>query len=62
MKILATSDMHGMLDNIDLSGIDVALFAGDIAPLKGLGPWHVHSQVKWMNSEFYDFCSSHPST
>ena len=52
MKILASSDMHGYLEGISLEGIDIALFAGDIAPLKGHGPWHVYDQVKWMRTTF----------
>jgi Icc-related predicted phosphoesterase len=57
MKILATSDTHGNLDNLDLTGIDLALFAGDIALLKGLGAWDVYEQLKWMNTVFFDFCN-----
>lgn len=62
MKILATSDMHGNLENLDFSGIDIAFFAGDIAPLRGHGAWYVHDQLEWMNGEFHDFCSSWPKT
>ena len=62
MKILAISDMHGMLNHLDLSNVDLALFAGDIASLKGRGPWHIYDQVKWMNKKFYDFCMSFPKT
>lgn len=62
MRILATSDMHGMLDKLDLADIDLAIFAGDIAPLKGRGPWHVYDQIKWMNTEFYDWCMQWPKT
>jgi len=56
MKILATSDLHGNLDQLDLSGVDVAVIAGDVAPLKGRGPWHIYDQVKWMRTKFADFC------
>lgn len=62
MRILATSDMHGDLSNIDLNGIDIACLAGDIAPLKGFGPWHVYDQVKWMRTKFKKWCESWPST
>ena len=62
MKILATSDTHGNLDNLDLTGIDLALFAGDIALLKGLGAWDVYEQLKWMNTVFFDFCNKWPTT
>lgn len=62
MKILATSDMHGNLEKLDLTGIDIALFAGDIAPLRGINAWDAYDQLEWMNTEFYDFCSKWPST
>lgn len=62
MKVLITSDMHGMLNGLDLSNVDLAIFAGDVASLKGRGPWHIYDQVKWMNKKFYDFCASFPDT
>ena len=51
-----------MLDNLDLSAVDVALFAGDVASLRGRGPWHIYDQMKWRNKTFFDFCSSFPKT
>ena len=62
MKILVTADLHGDLTNLSLNNVDLALFAGDIAQLKGLDPWHIYDQVKWMNKKFYDFCMSFPKT
>ena len=62
MTILASSDMHGNLDGINLDGIDIALFAGDIAPLRGINAWDAYDQLEWMNTEFYDFCSKWPTT
>ena len=62
MKTLATSDMHGNLDGINLDGIDLALFAGDIAPLRDISAWDVYGQLKWMNKDFYDFCMAWPKT
>ena len=62
MKVLATSDMHGNLEGLDLAGIDLAVFAGDIAPLKGRGPWHVYDQLKWMNTTFKSWCEKWPNT
>ena len=56
MKILATSDTHGNLDKLDLAGVDLAIFAGDIAPLRGLSAWDVYDQLKWMNTKFFEFC------
>ena len=62
MKILATSDMHGQILSIDFTGIDLALFAGDIAKLNGRGPWHIYDQVKWMNKHFAKLCNDWPNT
>ena len=62
MKIFAISDTHGDLSNINLSGVDLALFAGDIAPLRGISSWDVYDQLKWMNKDFYDFCMSWPDS
>ena len=61
MKILSTSDMHGNLEGLDFNGIDIALFAGDIAKLNGRGPWHVYDQVKWMNKQFANICNAWPN-
>ena len=60
MRILALSDTHGQLGGISLAEVDVAFFAGDVAPLKGRGPWHVYDQVKWMNGPFAKWCFSWP--
>ena len=38
MRIMATSDLHGNLDGLDLTGADVVVLAGDVAPLRGRGP------------------------
>ena len=62
MKILATSDTHGNLDKLDLAGVDLAIFAGDIAPLRGLSSWDAYDQLKWMNTKFVEFCSKWAST
>ena len=62
MKIIATSDMHGNLDGLSLDGIDLAVFAGDIAPLRNISSWDVYDQLKWMNTEFYAFCESWQKT
>lgn len=61
MKILATSDTHGNLDKLDLSGIDIALFAGDIAPLRNISSWDAYDQLKWMNEYFYSWCMNWPN-
>ena len=44
MRIMATSDLHGNLEGLDPRGADVVVLAGDIAPLKGRGPWHINDQ------------------
>ena len=62
MKILATSDTHGNLDKLDLAGVDLAIFAGDLAPLRGLSSWDAYDQLKWMNTKFVEFCSKWAST
>ena len=54
--------MHGNLNGIDLSNIDIALFAGDISPLRSISSWDVYDQLEWMNSFFYEFCMSWPKT
>lgn len=60
MKILSVSDTHGKLNDINLNNIDIAIFAGDIAPLRRIDTWSVANQCKWMNKDFYDFCMSFP--
>ena len=49
MRIMAISDLHGNLEGLDPSGADVVVLAGDIAPLRGRGVWHVNDQKKWIN-------------
>lgn len=56
MKILVTSDTHGNLDKLDLTDIDLALFAGDVAPLRGLSALDVYDQLNWINTKFFEFC------
>ena len=58
MKIMATSDLHGNLDGLDPRGADVVVLAGDIAPLRGRGPWHINDQKKWINGRFREWTSS----
>ncbi|MBR6733745.1 MAG: hypothetical protein IKL96_05030 [Kiritimatiellae bacterium] len=58
MRIMATSDLHGNLDGLDPTGADVVVFAGDVAPLRGRGPWHVNDQKKWINKRFREWTAS----
>ena len=48
MRIMATSDLHGNLEGLDPKGADVVVLAGDVAPLRGRGPWHINDQKKWI--------------
>lgn len=52
MKILATSDLHGNLTDLNFEGIDIVIIAGDFAELKGGGPWHWYNQKKWIQKKF----------
>ena len=60
MRIMATSDLHGNLNELDPKGADVVVLAGDIAPLKGRGVWHVNDQKKWINKKFREWTQSYP--
>ena len=60
MRIMATSDLHGNLEGLDLKGADVVVLAGDIAPLHGRGPWHINDQKKWINRNFREWTVSYP--
>lgn len=60
MRIMATSDLHGNLDGLDPKGADVVVIAGDVAPLRGRGPWHINDQKKWINGRFREWTSSYP--
>lgn len=61
MKILATSDTHGLLDGldkaIDKNEPDVVVFAGDIAPATiGVLP------IDYVKNTFFPFVERHPSS
>ena len=60
MHIMATSDLHGNLEGLDPNEADVVVLAGDIAPLRGRGPWHINDQREWINKEFYEWTASYP--
>ena len=60
MRIMATSDLHGNLEGLDPKGADVVVLAGDIAPLRGRGVWHINDQKKWINKRFREWTSSYP--
>lgn len=60
MRIMSTSDLHGKLEGLDPKGADVVVIAGDIAPLRGRGPWHLNDQRKWINKQFRNWTASFP--
>ena len=60
MRIMATSDLHGNLEGGNPTGAEVVVLAGDIAPLRGRGVWHINDQKKWINKRFRDWTASYP--
>ena len=62
MKLFATSDLHGNLDGSDPIGCDLAILAGDIAPLEGLDYISQFHQIAWVREVFCDWCASFPDT
>lgn len=52
MNILATSDLHGNLNSLDLKNIDILCIAGDIAPLKSIDEYGVFEQKEWVQNVF----------
>ena len=60
MRIMVTSDLHGNLEGLDPKGAEVVVLAGDIAPLRGRGVWHINDQKKWINKRFREWTSSYP--
>ena len=62
MKIYAVSDLHGNLEGLDPSDADLVVIAGDLAPMKGWGVWHVNDQVKWINRKFSAWCEKYLKT
>ena len=60
MRIMATSDLHGNLEGLDPTGADVVVIAGDVAPLRGLAPWHLQEQADWVDDQFREWTASYP--
>ena len=56
---MATSDLHGNVYGLDPRGADIVVIAGDIAPLRGRGPWHINDQKKWINKRFREWTESY---
>jgi len=49
VRILALSDTHGLLPNLDVSGVDCIMIAGDISPPETNIPF---LQRSWLENEF----------
>lgn len=64
MNLLALSDLHGVVDvrNIDLTGVDVCVLAGDIAPLTSLTWGGKHAQLEWLRKVFVPFMEKNNRT
>ena len=60
MNIYAVSDLHGNLTGLDPHDADIVVIAGDVAPMKGWGIWHINDQVKWVNQKFAAWCEKYP--
>lgn len=58
MKVFATSDLHGELEGLDFTGCDLAVIAGDIAPLRSIDRKGIRRQTNWVNREFREFTDS----
>ena len=58
-KIFAISDLHGQLDNLDPSGNDIVVIAGDFALLQSLNKYGIYEQFNWINTTFYEFTSKY---
>ena len=52
MKVIATSDLHGQLENLDFSEADLVIIAGDFSKMTGWGKWQLHEQKKWIENKF----------
>ena len=59
MKILATSDLHGNLKDLNFEGIDLVLFAGDFMEQKGFGKWRMQDQKKWLYEKLFPLVEKH---
>lgn len=60
MNLYAVSDLHGNLTGLDPHDADIVVIAGDVAPMKGWGIWHINDQVKWVNQKFAAWCEKYP--
>lgn len=58
-KILATSDLHGNLDDLNFEGVDLVLIAGDFMEQRGFGKWHMQDQKKWLYGKLFPLVEKH---
>lgn len=59
INIYAISDLHGKIKNIDPSGCDLCLIAGDFAPLSYFGFSGIIQQCDWINKTFIPFLNNY---
>ena len=62
MKVLATSDLHGNLADLNVEGIDLVIIAGDFMKQNGFGKWHMYDQKKWLCKKLFPLVENHPTT
>lgn len=59
MKVLATSDLHGNLNDLNFESADIVLIAGDFMEQKGFGKWRMQDQKKWLYEKFFPLVEKH---
>lgn len=59
IKVMALSDMHGMLPDLRDHPVDLVLIAGDIAP--EYTDYNTDIAISWYTREFYRWCKSYVS-
>ena len=57
IKVMALSDMHGMLPDLRDHPVDLVLIAGDIAP--EYTDYNADIAISWYTREFYRWCKSY---
>lgn len=60
IKIAAISDMHGMLDGLDLRGCEICVVAGDFSEQTGFGRAAMKAQRDWIHDEFFEWTGRFP--
>ena len=62
IKIAAISDMHGMLEGLDLHGCEICVIAGDFSEQTGFGRVAMKAQRDWIHDEFFEWTGRFPDT